>query len=315
MRRSTVVPPRRRPEGIRWLRSDGKPNFSDRIHRHEGEAKLLAKRPVYTTTRTSTILRLLEDMTRYNVRAMPVIVPNKETLEGMVTVMDAVSYLGGGELYDIVVKRHGRNIYAALLKEYVSSIMNPNPVYVTVDDKLTKILEVMVTRNVGVLPVLYHDGTIWGIITEHDIVGYLAEKTVGRRVSEVMTTNVITISVDATLKEAMETMIKYGVRRLPIVADNSVWGMITAKDIVRFFGSHEVFTFVETGNVEEALATPVKIVGVNDYVTISPDADVGEAAKLMIDKGVSSLLVVEEGKLTGIITERDILYALAIAPS
>ncbi len=312
--RGAIVPPRR-PEGIRWLRSDGKPNFSDRIYRKEGEAKLLARRPVYTTTKTTTILGLLEDMARYNVRAMPVIVPNKETLEGIVTVMDAVNYLGGGELYEIVSKRHGGNIYSALLKEHVSSIMNPNPVYVTVDAKLTEILETMVVKNVGVIPVVYSDGSLWGIITEHDLVEHLAEKSVGRKVREVMTENVVTVDVNSTLKEALQTMVKYGVRRLPIVEEGRIWGMITAKDVVKFFGTHEAFNFVETGSIEEVLSTPVKVVGVNDYVTIDPEADVGDAAKKMMDKGVSSLLVVENGQLKGIITERDILYALATKPA
>lgn len=48
-----------------------------------------------------------------------------------------------------------------------------------------------------------------------------------------------------------------------------------------------------------------------EVYTISPDEDAGNAATLMASKGVSSLLVVENGELKGIITERDILYALA----
>ena len=313
MRKIPMIPSRR-PEGIRWLRSDGTPNFSNRIHRSEGDAKILAKRPVYTTTKTATILGLAEDMSRYSVRAMPVVVPNQDKLEGIVTATDLVSYLGGGELFNIVVNRHKGNIYSALLKEHVASIMNPNPVYVTVNEKLTRILEIMVTRNVGVVPVVFEDGTLWGIITEHDLVEHLAEKTTGRKVSEVMTTNVITIDASATIKEAAEMMIKYGVRRLPITEDDALWGMITAKDIVRFFGSHDVFRFIETDSIDEALKAPVKLVGLSGYVTIDPDADVGDAATTMKNKGVSSLLVVKDDKLVGIITERDVLYALATMP-
>ncbi|KSW12144.1 hypothetical protein CF15_05105 [Pyrodictium occultum] len=307
--------PPRRPEGIRWLRSDGKPNFSDRIHRSEGDAKILARRPVYTTTKTTTILGLAEDMSRYRVRAMPVVSPSDEKLEGIVTATDLVSYLGGGDLYNIVVNRHRGNIFSALLKEHVSSIMNPNPVYVTVADKLPRILEIMVTRSVGVLPVVMEDGSLWGIITEHDLVEHLAEKRIGRKVSDIMTSNVITIDAKATLKEAAETMIKYGVRRLPIVEGGKLWGMITAKDIVRFFGSHDVFRYMEGDSMEEALRAPVKLVGLSGYVTVSPDADAGDAATLMREKGVSSLLVVKDGELVGIVTERDILYALATQPS
>ncbi len=315
MRGPGYITPPRRPEGIRWLRSDGKPNFKDHIYRHESDAKLIAKRPVYYTTKTATILGAAEEMYRYNVRALPVVQPNTEKLEGMLTATDIVNYFGGGEYFKIVLNRHRGNIYHALLKEHVESIMNPNPVYVTVYDRLDKILETMVLKNVGILPVLMDDGSIWGIISEHDLVMMLAEKKIGRKVSEVMTKNVITIDSKATLKQAAETMIKYGIRRLPIVEGESIWGMITAKDIVRFIGSHDVFRYVETGDVNEALSAPVKLVGLSGYVTISPDADVGDAATLMKEKNVSSLLVVEDGRLVGIITERDVLYAVAAKPA
>ena len=310
MRRGVVVPPRR-PEGIRWLRSDGMPNFSDRVHKHPGDAKIIAKRPVYTTTKTSTILMAAEEMTRHNVRALPVVHPSNEKLEGMVTAMDLVNYFGGGDLYNIVRNRHHGNIYSALLREHVESIMNPNPAYVTIYDKLPKILEVMVLKGVGVVPVVVEDGSIWGIITEHDLVRELVEKIVGVKVGEVMTKEVITLPANATIKEAAETMVKYGIRRLPLLEGDNIWGIVTAKDIVRFFGSHDVFRYIEGDSFEEALKAPVKLVTAPGYHTITPDADVGEAATRMAEKGTSSLLVVEDGKLVGIITERDILYAIA----
>jgi len=308
--RGYVVPPRR-PEGIRWLRSDGKPNFSDRIYRSEKDAKILARRPVYTTTKTTTILGAAEEITRYNVRALPVVSPSQEKLEGIITATDLVNYFGGGELFNIVVNRHKGNIYSALLKEHVASVMNPNPVFITTRETLASIIETMVTKNVGVLPVVFEDMTLWGIITEHDLVEHLAEKTVGRKVEEVMTKSVITIDSKASIKDAAETMIKYGIRRLPIIEEGKVWGMVTAKDVVRFFGSHDVFRYIEGDSVEEALKAPVKLVGLSGYATINPDADVGDAATLMREKGVSSLLVIQDGQLAGIITERDILFAIA----
>jgi CBS domain-containing protein len=303
----------RRPEGIRWLRSDGKPNLSDRIRRREGDAKIVARRPVYTVTRTTTILGALEEMTRRGVRVLPVVPPSKPLLEGIVTVMDMVDYLGGGERFNIVLRRHSGNLYSALLREQVASIMNSNPITASVEDSIPEIIEKMVVNNVGVLPVVYPDGSLWGIITEHDLVKELMGKKVGRKVGEVMTRNVIVIESSASLGEAMKTMVRYGVRRLPVLENDAVWGMITAKDVVRFFGSHDVFRYVESDRVEDVLETPVKVVGSPTFYTIEPGADVGDAATIMMEKGVSSLLVVEDGRLTGIVTERDILYALATA--
>ncbi len=51
----------------------------------------------------------------------------------------------------------------------------------------------------------------------------------------------------------------------------------------------------------------------NKFVyTIPPTTDIGEAAKQMMEKGVSSLLVVEDERLLGIVTERDILYGILV---
>ncbi len=314
MRRFTPVPPRK-PEGIRWLRSDGKPNISDRIYQVEGDAQIIATRPVYTVARSAPILEAAEIMAQRWVRALPVVNPGTKVLEGMLTAMDLVNYFGGGEYYNIVANRHKDNIFHALRLEPVESIMNPNPIYVTISAKIPEIIEKMVVHNIGVLPVLVPDGRVYGIITEHDIVERLVEKKVGRKVEEVMTRNVVTVNRKATLKEAMETMVKYGVRRLPIVEDESrIWGMITAKDIVRYFGRHQAFENAPSGKMSEAISVPVTLVGVQGAHTISPDADVGDAATKMMNEKVSSLLVVdEEGRLVGIITERDILFAIATA--
>ncbi len=314
MRRFTPTPPRR-PEGIRWLRSDGKPNISDRIYRVEGDAQIIATRPVYTVAKTAPVLEAAETMAYRWVRALPVVNPGSKALEGIVTAMDLVNYLGGGEYYNIVVNRHKDNIFHALRLEPVESIMNPNPIYVTIDAKIPEMIEKMVVHNIGVLPVLLPDGRVYGIVTEHDLVERLVEKTVGRRVEEVMSKNVVTVSRKATLKEAMELMVKFGVRRLPIVEDDGrVWGIITAKDVVRYFGRHQAFENAPSGKVSEAISVPVTLVGTQGVHTIRPDADVGEAATKMMETKVSSLLVVDdEGRLLGIITERDILFAVATA--
>ncbi len=309
----TSFSPRPRPEGIRWLRSDGKPNFSDRIRRKEGDAKVIARRPVIWASKSATILYAFEEMTRHNIRSLVVAEPSHERLEGLVTAMDLVNYLGGGEYYDIVVKRYNKNIYRALTVEKIASVMNPNPVYALTTEKLTDIVEKMVVNNIGVIPVVFPDDhSLWGIITEHDIVRELVEKTVGKKVRDVMTKNVVYVEAGAKLIDAMKTMVKYGVRRLPIVdRDQSIWGIITAKDIVRFVGSHEAFQHIVTGTIEEIHELPVKVIGTPGVVSIDPDADVGEAATLMAKRGTSSLIVVENGEMVGIITERDVLYAVA----
>ncbi len=300
----------RRVEGIRWLRSDGTPNFSNRVRERESEIKYIATRPVIVTSPTAPVLEACESIYYKRIRALPVVNPGSETVEGLLTVMDLVDYLGGGEKFRIIELRHKNNMFTSL-REPVDNIMSKPVVTADWRSPLTKVLELMVTHSLGVVPITDTEGRIWGILTEHDIVRHLMEKTVGVPVKDIMSRNVITISLHDPLGKAGKLMVTYGFRRLPVVENGGIVGMLTAKDYVYFFGSHEAFRYSISGSINEVLDTPVENIMGREVYTISPDEDAGNAATLMASKGVSSLLVVENGELKGIITERDILYALA----
>ncbi len=310
-RPSTRRPRKSRIEGQRWLRSDGTPNFADHVYRKEGDVVLIAKKDLKTASPVTPILELAETMSYNNIRSIPV-VNSKLELEGLVLSMNIVDYFGGGELYNIIVERHNGNIYSAL-KEPASSIMVQNPITIHITSKITELLKIMVTEGVGVVPVLDLENKLYGIITERDLVEYFSERTeTGVKVEDVMTREVVTIDVSANLRKAAETMVKLGFRRLPVIEDGRVAGIITSKDIVRFIGDHRVFEKAPTGKVEEALSTPVSEVMSKIAYTIEPQKDIAEAAKYMMEKGVSSLLVVKNEALQGIITERDILYGMLV---
>jgi CBS domain-containing protein len=303
----------RRPEGIRWLRSDGTPNWSQRVSEGRLEAAHLASRPPITVHPASTILEAAEAIASRKVRGL-VLADAKGKLMGLLVASDIVNYLGGGEYYNIILNRYNKNIFNALRDEKVSSIANPSPLYVTVDTSLQEILELMVREEVGILPVLTSESIVYGVITEHDIVKALGSKYAGVEVREVASKNIVAVSVDATIREAAQLMVRHGFRRLPVVSpDNSIKGMITAKDIVSFFGSHKAFEIVTSGNIEEALETPVYELMTPGVLTVKETDDISTAASLMMEYGVSGLIVVDEaGKATGIVTERDVLLGLAM---
>jgi len=303
----------RRPEGIRYLRADGTPNWRQWIPPREGEAKLVASPPAVTAAPTASILEVAEIITEKKVRGVVIAEPGTELLRGLVTATDLVNYLGGGEYYNIVRERH-KYIYKALRDEPVESIANPTPLYATVADSLDTIIAMMVNEGVGMVPIVYEDGSVYGVITEHDIVARIAGQKIGVKVADVMSRELVTVPIEAPIKEAARRMISYGFRRLPVVSEeNEIKGIVTAKDYVYFFGSHRVFKDLATTNLDEVLNN-VKVFEIMTpgFYTIPEDADVGEAASAMKSLGVSSLLVTDEkGDIVGIITERDVLEAIA----
>lgn len=302
-----------KPEGIRYLRADGTPNWAQYIPEREGEAKIIASHPPITLPAHSTILEAAETIAEKRVRGLVLVDPGKETLRGLLMATDIVNYLGGGEYYNIVRHRHGGNIYSALRDEPVSSIANPTPVFVTVYDKLDTVIQLMIIHGFGLVPVVYPDGSVYGVITEHDIVKHVAGRNIGVKVAEAMSRTLVTVGIEDPIREAAQRMVRFGFRRLPVVGgDSEIRGIVTAKDYVAFFGSHRAFKELTSTDIEEVLKTPVYEIMTPEFYTIREDADVGEAATAMIENGTSSLLVVNErDEIVGIITERDVLVSIA----
>ncbi len=302
-----------KPEGIRYIRADGTPNWAQWIPEREGEAKLLASHPAVTAAPQATILEVSEIIAEKKVRGVVLADPGKEVLRGLVTATDLVNYLGGGEYYNIVVNRHGRNIYSALRDEPVSSIANPTPLFARTSDRLDTVIQMMIVYGVGIVPIVYEDGSVYGVITEHDIVKHVAGKKTGVKVAEAMSKTLVTVGIEDPIKEAAQRMVRYGFRRLPVVADsNELKGIVTAKDYVSFFGSHRAFKELTSTDIEEVLRVPVYEIMTPEFYTIREDVDVGDAASAMIENNTSSLIVVnEDDEVVGIITERDVLLSIA----
>ena len=121
-----------------------------------------------------------------------------------------------------------------------------------------------------------------------------------------MTAEVVTVSPDTTLPEAHRLMTSYAVRRLPVVKNNRLVGIVTLGDVREAEPSDATSLSVWEMNY---LLSQLKIekVMTQNPVTISPFATISEAAWTMLEYKVSGLPVVDEnGKILGIITESDI---------
>lgn len=302
-----------RQDHYRWMR-EGMPNFDDSIFKHISELEIIAKKDVKYVYPSTTVLRALEQMA-YSFRSMPVIQPGG-VFEGLLTVMRLVNYLGGGELFEIIEKRHNYDVFSALKREIVECVMEKNPVIVYADEGIKEALNRMIMYGAGILPVLDREGKLKGIVTEHDFVKYLSGSvSIGLKVKDIMSSPVITISQSNSLEEALKTMIKYGFRRLPVVdEDQVVIGILTAVDVVKGFGTHELLKYTSTGDIRDILSIPVSEVMVKEAAVVFPEDDLSTAINTMLSRNISSVLVADEdGVLKGIVTERDVLYSI-VAP-
>jgi acetoin utilization protein AcuB len=120
-----------------------------------------------------------------------------------------------------------------------------------------------------------------------------------------MTTNPFTVSPDQTIPDAHELMVQHGVKRLPVIKNNKLVGVVSKEDIDKYSPSKA--TSLSMGEITYLLSkTKIKQIMSKNLITISPNSLLEEAAILMRDNKVSFLPVVENNKLVGIITESDI---------
>ena len=121
-----------------------------------------------------------------------------------------------------------------------------------------------------------------------------------------MTPDVITITLETTLPEAHQLMTDYQIRRLPVVKNDRLVGIVTRGDIRGAEASEATSLSVWELNY---LLSKLKIKNIMTRrpIVISQEETIDEAAQVMLDNKISGLPVVDyHGNLVGIITESDI---------
>lgn len=117
----------------------------------------------------------------------------------------------------------------------VSEIMSRHPVRVSSNDTIEAAATLMKDNNVGALPVL-DGGVLKGIVTDRDIaVRGLGGVDIERDspVTKVMSRNVVTVSEDSDIREAAKIMATNQVRRLPVVSEGALTGIISLCDLTK----------------------------------------------------------------------------------
>jgi CBS domain-containing protein len=256
------------------------------------------------------VIDAVKMMLVHGFRRVPIADAGTKRLKGIITSQDIVDFMGGG-LRNLIVKNKYHGNLLSAVNASISEIMEENVICLNEKDSLKDALNTMLNKNIGGVPITDDDGIIKAIITERDFVYLTSDIITGKKVSEYMSRNLITAPPDMTVGAATKSMIKNGFRRLPIIRDNVVIGIITSSDIMRYLGSGEIFERLVTGNVKEIYDVPIRTLIKRDVVFTASDIDIGEAAAIMLSRNVGSLPIFEDGELKGIITERDFVRAMA----
>ncbi|WP_373457766.1 CBS domain-containing protein [Paenibacillus wynnii] len=117
----------------------------------------------------------------------------------------------------------------------VKEAMTRNPITVTPQDNIYEVAVIMRDNDTGFVPVVdsTDSKTLIGVITDRDLVlrGYADKHSGSSSVEQVMSTNIRTASEDTSVDEAVELMASQQIRRLPVVQDGKLIGVVSIGDL------------------------------------------------------------------------------------
>jgi len=184
----------------------------------------------------------------------------------------------------------------------LAEILNPRVIGVSPATSVDEAITIMQSNKISCIPVLEGNRPV-GILTERNIVFQAARQRadlVDCQVRDLMSTPLVTAHSDMELYAAFNLFTTHEIRHLVLVDnENRAVGMVTQSDIVEHLGYEY---FVEMRKLSQIMTT--------DILIMRKDAAVQEAVAAMAENAVSCLIIVEDDRPVGIVTERDIIRLL-----
>jgi len=186
--------------------------------------------------------------------------------------------------------------------EKISTIMSRDVLTLEPTKTLRSAIEKMSLKNISCVVVLKNKKAV-GILTERDIIRFIGididfEKT---ELISIMRSPVISVSKEIDIAEAAHLMVIKGVRRLVVVnSKHKIVGIVTQTDIIR---NLSIESFISSKNVEHVM--------IRKIISVKKKDPLSKAIELMISHNISCMLVMEDKKPIGLISEHDITKAIA----
>ena len=179
----------------------------------------------------------------------------------------------------------------------VEEMMVRNVAYATLPGSRDEVLEILKNKHISGVPVVKNNGLV-GIVTRTD----LLKNTEEEQLAILMTRDPITISPEQSMVEASRIILNTGVRRLPVVIDNTLVGIITLTDIIGAIANFNIMQPIhELMNGKTVIiwdATPVSMVGMIMEMAEVKAAPVVNLAKevqgVICDKDLINMSVIED---------------------
>ncbi|MET1101984.1 MAG: CBS domain-containing protein [Pyrodictiaceae archaeon] len=266
--------------------------------------------PVIVASRTDSLAYVRNLMLRHRIGRI-VVVDEHERPIGILTHADMARVLSSQ-----AAKR-------PLDRISVEEAMTKNPIVVNRDDKIEHAARIMIEHGVGGLPVVNDNSRLIGIITKTDIIRfYIERRRADHRVREFMETSPPIASPMHSLSYVASLLESSQIRRVLVVDDNRLVGIIAPSDLSFYKLKAEAmtgkkyvrrFSILEKGRLGPVYSYLIPVAAdimTPDPITVSPEEKLSEAARIMLERNISSIPVVVDESPIGIVVKHNILKAV-----
>jgi CBS domain-containing protein len=212
----------------------------------------------------------------------------------------------------------------------VKDVMTPSPKTAAPDTPVNEVIKLLLSSPFNGVPVMDVNNHVLGIITQNDLIqkaklplrlGLLARlepdklkdrlnEITQKKAQEIMTQPVITIKEEQHLPEAVNLMLKYRLKRLPVVNDQDVLvGMLSRVDVFNTITKHAPkWTALEERNIEITNITSLRDIMSREMHTVGPDTPIAEVIEMICSDEIQRVAVVDsQGRFLGLISDFDLL--------
>lgn len=148
-----------------------------------------------------------------------------------------------------------------------------------------------------------------GIVHVDDFLRKIRDEVKHAKVSEAMSSEVVTIRTFETVTKAIKKMKDHGIDRIVAVDEkNRAVGILTIKDVIeRIISPRRRARLGEISGEKRSLAIMVESIMSSPLITVKKDDSLAEAIDLMLENNISSLIVTKDGIPEGILVKKDVL--------
>ena len=187
-------------------------------------------------------------------------------------------------------------------------IMQYGMITVGKDAPVSEAVHLLVSTRMSGLPVT-HEGRLVGVLSEKDLLLLLFKNDyLPGRVEEYMTREVVSFDIEDSLCEISHFLVEKPFRRVPIVKNEAIAGMVTRADLIKYYGQQVQATLPIAGKTHSQ-AGRAKAIMQYGLLPVAPETSIARAMDLIVSYNVPSLPVVgSQNDLQGILTEKDLLH-------